>query len=228
MLTGSAPFAGESGGMAKMWAHLNAEPPSVREQRPDVPAAARRRDPPGAGQAPGRPALGRGVRAAALAAVGEAALARLAASSASVVEHVAARAPPTRRRSRSGEPRSSAAAASSSLSRPVLAGGVGRPGRGHEHDRMLRARPPACRRGRARPGSRPGVRPSNTGQARAAISRPAGSGSSAQPDERAHGVEAELGVAVGVGGRADRHRLAALDLRPSRAAAAPSRCIRGR
>ena len=25
--------------MAKMWAHLNAEPPSVREQRPDVPQA---------------------------------------------------------------------------------------------------------------------------------------------------------------------------------------------
>ena len=38
-LTGAAPFAGETGGMAKMWAHLNAEPPSVREQRADVPAA---------------------------------------------------------------------------------------------------------------------------------------------------------------------------------------------
>jgi serine/threonine protein kinase len=38
MLAGGAPFAGESGGMAKMWAHLNAEPPSVRQQRPDVPA----------------------------------------------------------------------------------------------------------------------------------------------------------------------------------------------
>ena len=39
MLTGAAPFAGESGGMAKMWAHLNAEPPSARAQRPDVPQA---------------------------------------------------------------------------------------------------------------------------------------------------------------------------------------------
>jgi serine/threonine protein kinase len=38
-LTGTAPFAGESGGMAKMWAHINAEPPSVRERRPDVPQA---------------------------------------------------------------------------------------------------------------------------------------------------------------------------------------------
>jgi serine/threonine-protein kinase len=38
-LTGAAPFAGEIGGMAKMWAHLNADPPSVREQRPDVPQA---------------------------------------------------------------------------------------------------------------------------------------------------------------------------------------------
>jgi serine/threonine protein kinase len=38
-LTGTTPFAGQGGGMAKMWAHLNAEPPSVREQRPDVPEA---------------------------------------------------------------------------------------------------------------------------------------------------------------------------------------------
>lgn len=38
-LTGAPPFAGAGGGMAKMWAHLNAEPPSVREQRPDVPQA---------------------------------------------------------------------------------------------------------------------------------------------------------------------------------------------
>jgi len=39
MLAGAAPFARESGGMAKMWAHLNADPPSVREQRPDTPPA---------------------------------------------------------------------------------------------------------------------------------------------------------------------------------------------
>lgn len=39
MLTGTAPFAGETGGMAKMWAHLNAEPPSVLEKRYDVPDA---------------------------------------------------------------------------------------------------------------------------------------------------------------------------------------------
>jgi len=39
MLSGAAPFAGQTGGMAKMWAHLNAEPPSVREQRVDVPQA---------------------------------------------------------------------------------------------------------------------------------------------------------------------------------------------
>ena len=31
MLTGAPPFAGEAGGMAKMWAHVNAEPPSVRD-----------------------------------------------------------------------------------------------------------------------------------------------------------------------------------------------------
>ena len=39
MLSGHAPFAGESGGTAKMWAHLNAPPPSVRDERPDVPEA---------------------------------------------------------------------------------------------------------------------------------------------------------------------------------------------
>lgn len=39
MLTGAAPFAGAAGGMAKMFAHLNTEAPSVLEQRPDVPEA---------------------------------------------------------------------------------------------------------------------------------------------------------------------------------------------
>ena len=38
MLTGAPPFAGESGGVAKMWAQVNADPPSARDQRPDVPA----------------------------------------------------------------------------------------------------------------------------------------------------------------------------------------------
>jgi serine/threonine protein kinase len=39
MLTGEAPFAGQGGGMAKMWAQVNAEVPSLRERRPDVPPA---------------------------------------------------------------------------------------------------------------------------------------------------------------------------------------------
>ena len=51
-----------SGGMAKMWAHLNAEPPSVREQRLDVPEAAGRGDQAGPRQAPGRPPHGGRVR----------------------------------------------------------------------------------------------------------------------------------------------------------------------
>lgn len=37
MLAGEPPFAGQKGGMAKMWAHVNAETPSVRERRNDVP-----------------------------------------------------------------------------------------------------------------------------------------------------------------------------------------------
>jgi serine/threonine protein kinase len=37
MLMGEPPFADQKGGMAKMWAQINAEPPQVRERRPDVP-----------------------------------------------------------------------------------------------------------------------------------------------------------------------------------------------
>jgi serine/threonine protein kinase len=38
-LTGGPPFADQEGGMAKMWAHVNADPPPLRERRPDVPLA---------------------------------------------------------------------------------------------------------------------------------------------------------------------------------------------
>ena len=43
MLAGEPPFAAQKGGMAKMWAHVNADPPPLRERRPDVPTRARRR-----------------------------------------------------------------------------------------------------------------------------------------------------------------------------------------
>jgi len=39
MLAGEPPFAAQRGGMAKMWAQVNAEVPSVRQARPDVPPA---------------------------------------------------------------------------------------------------------------------------------------------------------------------------------------------
>jgi serine/threonine protein kinase len=39
MLTGEPPFGAQKGGMAKMWAHVNAEPAPVRQRRPDVPPA---------------------------------------------------------------------------------------------------------------------------------------------------------------------------------------------
>ncbi len=39
MLTGNAPFADQKGGMAKMWAQVNADPTSLRDRRPDLPAA---------------------------------------------------------------------------------------------------------------------------------------------------------------------------------------------
>jgi serine/threonine-protein kinase len=39
MLAGEPPFADQKGGMAKMWAQVNAEPPSLRERRPEVSPA---------------------------------------------------------------------------------------------------------------------------------------------------------------------------------------------
>jgi serine/threonine protein kinase len=39
MLAGEPPFGSHRGGMAKMWAQVNAEPPPLRERRPEVPAA---------------------------------------------------------------------------------------------------------------------------------------------------------------------------------------------
>ena len=38
-LSGEPPFADQKGGVAKMWAHVNAEPPQIRGRRPDVPEA---------------------------------------------------------------------------------------------------------------------------------------------------------------------------------------------
>ena len=39
MLSGAAPFADQRGGMAKMWAQVNAEPRALSERRADVPPA---------------------------------------------------------------------------------------------------------------------------------------------------------------------------------------------
>jgi serine/threonine-protein kinase len=39
MLSGGPPFADQKGGMAKMWAHVNAEPAPLRQARPELPAA---------------------------------------------------------------------------------------------------------------------------------------------------------------------------------------------
>jgi eukaryotic-like serine/threonine-protein kinase len=39
MLTGEPPFADQKGGMAKMWAHVNAEPTAVSESQGEAPAA---------------------------------------------------------------------------------------------------------------------------------------------------------------------------------------------
>jgi serine/threonine protein kinase len=39
MLAGEPPFASHQGGMAKMWAQVNADPPPLRERHPEIPAA---------------------------------------------------------------------------------------------------------------------------------------------------------------------------------------------
>ena len=70
-LTGEAPFAGQKGGMAKMWAHVNAEPPSLRERRPDVPPALEEVVRRGMAKAPDTRPTAAAFRAAVLIAVGE-------------------------------------------------------------------------------------------------------------------------------------------------------------
>lgn len=72
MLTGEPPFAGQGGGMAKMWAQVNAEVPSVRERRPDVPPALEDLVRRAMAKAPETRPTAAAFRTTALAAVGEA------------------------------------------------------------------------------------------------------------------------------------------------------------
>jgi serine/threonine protein kinase len=72
MLTGEAPFASQKGGMAKMWAQVNAEPASVRDSRPDVPPALEEVVRRAMDKAPAARPTARAFRASVLAAVGEA------------------------------------------------------------------------------------------------------------------------------------------------------------
>ena len=70
MLTAEPPFAGRGGGMAKMWAQVNAEVPSVRERRPEVPAALEELVQSAMAKAPEARPTAAAFRMAALAAVG--------------------------------------------------------------------------------------------------------------------------------------------------------------
>jgi serine/threonine protein kinase len=72
MLTAEPPFAGQGGGMAKMWAQVNAEVPSVRDRRPDVPEALEDVMQSAMAKAPEARPTAAGFRAAVLAAVGAA------------------------------------------------------------------------------------------------------------------------------------------------------------
>ena len=58
MLVGEAPFADQRGGMAKMWAQVNAEPAPVHERRPGRAARARGGHGRGDGQGAGRSSHG--------------------------------------------------------------------------------------------------------------------------------------------------------------------------
>jgi serine/threonine protein kinase len=72
MLTGEPPFASQKGGMAKMWAQVNAEPAAVRDSRPDVPPALEEVVRRAMAKAPEARPTATAFRAAVLAAVGEA------------------------------------------------------------------------------------------------------------------------------------------------------------
>jgi serine/threonine protein kinase len=72
MLAGEPPFADHQGGMAKMWAQVNAEPPPLRERRPDVPQALEDVIRQAMAKEPDARPRAAGFRAAALRAVGEA------------------------------------------------------------------------------------------------------------------------------------------------------------
>jgi serine/threonine protein kinase len=71
-LIGEPPFADQKGGMAKMWAQVNAEPPPVRERRPDVSPALEDVVRRGMAKAPEARPTAAAFRAALLAAVGDA------------------------------------------------------------------------------------------------------------------------------------------------------------
>ncbi len=73
MLIGEPPFAAQKGGMAKMWAQINAEPPLVRERRPDVPPALEEVVRRALAKAPDTRPTAAAFRASVLAAVGESA-----------------------------------------------------------------------------------------------------------------------------------------------------------
>jgi serine/threonine protein kinase len=71
MLTGAPPYADQKGGMAKMWSHVNAEPPPLRARRPDVPAALADVVARAMSKSPETRPTAAGFRASVLAAVGE-------------------------------------------------------------------------------------------------------------------------------------------------------------
>ena len=72
MLAGDPPFADQRGGMAKMWAQVNAEVPSIREHRPDVSPALEDVMRRAMAKAPDARPTAAAFRAAVLAAIGEA------------------------------------------------------------------------------------------------------------------------------------------------------------
>jgi serine/threonine protein kinase len=70
-LAGEAPFASEQGGMAKMWAQVNAEPPPLRGRRADVSPALDDVVKRAMAKSPGERPTAAGFRRSVLAAIGE-------------------------------------------------------------------------------------------------------------------------------------------------------------
>ena len=219
MLTGEPPFADQKGGMAKMWAQVNAEPAVGARTATRRAGGARGGDAARDGQGARGPAHGGGLPGGACSTPAASAVSggrRLRAGVEQLRgEHDPAECHPGGAVVGRRAPIEGLGLVEQPVPGSRLSGGIGRAGRGHEHDGMqdVADRPSGelvlhGQLGRVLPGE---DRPCPGGDLPAGRVRILG-----HPHKRAHGVEAELRPRLRFARRADRHGLAALEPRPVR------------